>query len=195
MLHTECVSLCVLECMYKSCQWCCTKTHTHTHLSRRFTFSPNGTMGTRDISILKGDISQSEPGSRVYPDTLTGRPENTHVRLECDTMGIQEQDCWIWDRKHLSSCSRKPYNGQVDFWCDTELYRWPRHPCGLHTLSCVPLHCTVPWHSEADWGWKVLYSNGHNTNKYTVYTNTLKYFIFTVYKLDFQQIQTQWPQM
>lgn len=40
----------------------------HTHLSRGVRFSPNGTMGTGDISILKGDISQSEPCSRVLPD-------------------------------------------------------------------------------------------------------------------------------
>lgn len=99
----------------------------HTHLSRRVRFSPNGTIGTQDISILKGDISQSEPRSTVQPnhdDSLTatwaGRPGAEKDRLRSEkTMGIWESGCWIWDRKHLSTYNRNPSTGWwlCSLWC------------------------------------------------------------------------------
>ena len=83
----ECITLCV-------CRQQC-RPHTHTHLSRRVRFlllmAP---WGPWDISILKGDISQSEPCSGVHsPITLTvwqphrqaGR--RTHHTVERNTRG------------------------------------------------------------------------------------------------------------
>lgn len=69
-------------------------THTYIHLSRRGRFSPNGTMGTQDISILKGEISQSEPCSTVQlddSDSMTG----TQVGQRTDT-----EDCGV---KHIGN--------------------------------------------------------------------------------------------
>lgn len=45
-----------------------TDAHTNTHLSGRVRLSPNGTTGTQDISILKGDISQPELCRKLQPD-------------------------------------------------------------------------------------------------------------------------------
>lgn len=117
--------MCVYTCIYVCFWYTRINTHTHTHLSRRVRFSPNSTMGTQDISILKGDISQSEPCSRVQPDhtdsltaTQAGRRPGTS---DCGVqhMGIWESG-WIWVRKHLSSRSRNLSTGGVNViwdWC------------------------------------------------------------------------------
>lgn len=90
LINTLCVYRCVYSCIYVCVLSGELHTLTHTHLSRRVRFSPNGTMGTRDISILKGDISQSEPCSRVQPDhsdSLTATQEGQ--RTDTSDCGVQ----------------------------------------------------------------------------------------------------------
>lgn len=77
---------CVYLCLYVGCQ--CTVTHT---LSRTVRLSPNGTAGTRYISILKGDISESEPCGRVqhnHSDSLTATQEGCRTDTsDCGSAG------------------------------------------------------------------------------------------------------------
>lgn len=61
-VYCMCVSVCA--CTRKCVLSAVFYRHTHTHLSRRVRFSPNGTIGIQNISIFKGDILQSESCSR-----------------------------------------------------------------------------------------------------------------------------------
>lgn len=61
-----------------------TDAHTNTHLSGRVRLSPNGTTGTQDISILKGDISQPELCRKLQPDHSDSQicsPKSRHMRV------------------------------------------------------------------------------------------------------------------
>lgn len=66
--------------------------HTHIqYLSGRVRFPPNGTTGTQDISILKGDISQPEPCSKLQPD---------HSDSLTAEYAVQSADTWQCGSRH-----------------------------------------------------------------------------------------------
>lgn len=126
--------VCVSICVYRVCvrmhicgSSAVLHTHTHTHLSRRVRFSPNGTTGTRDISILKGDISQSESCSRVqhdHSDSLTA----TQAGRRTDAW-----DCGVQHNGNMGTGFQKtPVHSLWEayvmfsvFWNWRKLYKWP----------------------------------------------------------------------
>lgn len=111
--HSKCectAHMCVSVCVCMRC--------THTHLSRRVKSSPNGTTGTQDISILKGDISQCESCSGVqrdHCDSLTA----TQAGLRTDMILC---NATLWEYAKVAGIQKTPVQA---LWGSTVMFSVP----------------------------------------------------------------------